>query len=245
MKPTLRVWAATDAGCVREKNEDALCIGNQVVQSDDSWSGYIELSQDQPLLVAVVDGMGGHRGGAVASRIVAEKLSILVRSNRPSPDVASGLISLVNEHVHDHASRNPLLCGMGATAAFLWFGTQTGLCINVGDAKVFRQQDGFLQLRSEDHALQSNDGRRSLLQSLGGTKTLQSVSPSVREEPLRDGRRYLLCTDGLTDEVNIDEIETYMTQPSKQAMMALLNAAKVSGGRDNITLAIVEIHIQD
>ena len=245
MNPMLRVWAATDAGCVREHNEDVLCIGNQVVQSEAGWTGYVELSLDMPLLVAVVDGMGGHRGGAVASRIVAEQLSTLFQGIEPTPEVASELLNRLNARVFEHASRDPQLCGMGATAAFLWFGTQTGLCINVGDAKVYRQQDGFLQLRSEDHAMPSNSGQRILLQSLGGTEVLQSLNPSIREEPLRDGRRYLLCTDGLTDEVEIDEIEKLMTLPSQQALKALLNTARVRGGRDNITLVIVEIYIKD
>jgi len=241
MTPVLKVWAATDTGCVRQRNEDALCIGEQAHQSDRAWSGYAELGQEQPLLVAVIDGMGGHRGGALASRIVATGLAGATRGVVPSADAAHALINRVNRELYERMQCDPTVSGMGAALAALWFGDDGGVCINIGDAKVFREQDGFLHLRSEDHVVEPGAAQRLLSRSLGGSTALESVEPSVSVETLKPGRRYLLCSDGLTDELTLDQLECLMRLPAEQACGAMVEAARQAGGRDNITLALIEI----
>jgi protein phosphatase len=241
MNVSLTVWAATDVGRVRRQNEDALCIGTQAVTHTEHWSGHAELSGDSPRLVAVIDGMGGHRGGATASRIVAEAIAGFPLSGEPSVAVAEQWLNQINRQLHEHADSSPALCGMGATVAALWFGEHSGLCMNVGDARAYRVQDGFLAMRSEDHAVTLPNGAQSLIQSLGGTAELQFIRPAVREERPVRGRRYLLCSDGLVNEVELDEMERLMRLPPADALAAMLAAARENGGRDNITIAIVEV----
>ena len=216
-----------------------------MVQSDAAWLGYMRLGSESTLLVAVVDGMGGHRGGIVASRMVAEHFSGVAPSLEPSDTVATLLVQEANKSLFSHASMHVELCGMGATVAAVWFGFDAGLSFNVGDAKVFRVQDGFLQLRGEEHAIQAADGRRSLLRSIGGTNELRPPVPSHSVERVRSGRQFLLCTDGLTDEVDLDRIEQCMALAPEHAVTALVEAARPAGGRDNITLAIVELAMED
>jgi protein phosphatase len=241
MTATLKVWAATDVGCVRRQNEDALCIGTQVVSQTEHWSGHAELGGDSPRVVAVIDGMGGHRGGAVASQIVAEAMVSPPLCDEPSTTAAEDWLNQINQRLHEHADTRPELCGMGATVAALWFGRRTGLCLNVGDAKAYRVQDGFLSMRSDDHAVTLPNGQHGLIQSLGGTEERQHIRPAFREERLGDGRRYLLCSDGLVNEVELDELERLMELPPAGALAAMLEAARKNGGRDNITIAIVEV----
>jgi protein phosphatase len=241
MTATLNVWAATDVGCVRRQNEDALCIGTQAVSQTDHWSGHAELSGDSPRVVAVIDGMGGHRGGAIASQVVAEAMATPPLCDEPSVAAAEGWLNQINERLYDLAGSRPELCGMGATVAALWFGQRTGLCLNVGDAKVYRVQDGFLSMRSDDHAVRLPSGQQSLIHSLGGTEERQHIRPAFREERPGHGRRYLLCSDGLVNEVELDELERLMELPPADALAAMVEAARTTGGRDNITVAIVEV----
>lgn len=241
MSIALKVWAASDVGRVRQVNEDALCIGSQVVAMECGWRAQLRLDGDVPRLVAVVDGMGGHRGGAQASEVVARSLAGIDPNAEPSAEAAHQVLNAATASIHARSSRTPSLCGMGATVAALWFGSNGGVCMNVGDAKAFREQDGFLEQRSDDHVIMAPGGRRQLVQALGGSAELRAVEPAIREERARHGRRYLLCTDGLTDEVNLDELELAMALPPEQALEAMVSAARAAGGRDNITVAIVEI----
>lgn len=241
MSTALQVWAASDVGCVRQVNEDALCIGSQVVVMERGWRVRVRLDGNVPRLVAVLDGMGGHRGGAQASEMAARCLAETDPNLEPSAEAAQQVLNAANASIHAQSSRNPLLCGMGATVAALWFGSNGGVCINVGDAKAFREQDGFLEQRSDDHAIVTLAGGRQLIQALGGSAELQAIQPAIREERARHGRRYLLCTDGLTDEVDLDALERAMALPPEEALEAMVSAARAAGGRDNITVAIVEI----
>lgn len=241
MTATLRVWAVTDVGCVRRQNEDALCIGSHAVSQTDHWSGHAELGSDAPRIIAVIDGMGGHRGGTIASRIVAEAMTAPPTETEPSAASAEDWLNRINQRLYKHADGRPELCGMGATVAALWFGQQAGLCLNVGDARAYRVQDGFLSMRSDDHVIALPTGQHRLVQSLGGTEERQNIRPAFREEPLGHGRRYLLCSDGLVNEVALDDMERLMALPPPEAIAAMLETARSNGGRDNITIAIVDV----
>ncbi len=240
MSLLLHVHAATDVGCVRQRNEDALCIGERPVYGELAWRGSWTLPKEEPLVVAVVDGMGGHRGGAEASRIVTQQIARITANLEPSIDRACDWMSSINAQLFAAANADPELCAMGATVALLWFGREGGLSINVGDAKIFRLQDGYLQQRSEDHIVGVPGGARTLLQAIGGSSTLLPVKPSVQMESIRAGRKYLLCSDGLTDEVEIETMENLMQQTSDQALHTMLEVARKAGGRDNISIIIAE-----
>lgn len=242
MSRSLRVWASTDPGCVRVRNEDALCIGEQVIQSDQRWRGSFELGIRAPMLVAVIDGMGGHRGGQYASRSAADWLATSIGGWKCSADGAREWVEQVNGHLYGQMEGRPELAAMGATLAALWFDADAGVSVNVGDARIYRESGGFLELRSDDHVLQVDGGQRLLSQALGGGVTWQSVTPSIREEKVRAMRRYLLCSDGLTDEVAWDDLERLMALPPEQAVESMVDAARQAGGRDNITVALVEVN---
>jgi serine/threonine protein phosphatase PrpC len=245
VKPTLKVWAITDTGCVRQHNEDALCLGPQVVTGEAHWYGETTLRLETPRMLAVVDGMGGHRGGKEASTSVANSLTKLQVQFVPSAEAAQSLFDLANEQLHIMSTSDPALCAMGATVAAIWCHEQGGICINVGDSKVFRFDVGYLNQRSDDHVVVTPDGRRSLVQSMGGTTDLRKVKPAVKLERLRPGRRYLLCTDGLTDEVSLEHLEQLMSLPPTQALRSMVQEAKSAGGHDNISIIIAEVHPGD
>jgi serine/threonine protein phosphatase PrpC len=239
----LRVWAATDVGCVRQRNEDSLCIGTTTISDTDQWHGQLDLRDDSPRVVAVVDGMGGHRGGVVASRLVAHSLADPPACDEPTAAEARAWMNRVNATLYEQATGRSELCAMGATVAALWCGRRTGLCLNVGDARVYRHQDGYLDMRSDDHAIVLPDGRHRLLMSLGGSAEPHEVHPTVVEERLAEGRRYLLCSDGLSGEVGLEALEALMHLDPADAVAAMVREARACGGRDNITLALVEVRM--
>lgn len=114
MSLELRVWAGTSVGCVRRANEDALCIGPLVVAGELAWYGTARLDARSSQLVAVVDGMSGHRGGADASLLVARHLAEVEPGTLPTFEAAQDMLASINTRLHAGSIERPELCGMGA-----------------------------------------------------------------------------------------------------------------------------------
>lgn len=237
MSIRFRVGAATDSGRVRDMNQDA----------------YVVMAR----AVAVADGMGGHRAGDVAARIAVETLDAAF--DEPSFESLSGSFVLANAEILGRAAIDPGMHGMGTTmcaVAIIEHDGATGIGVaNVGDSRVYRLAAGqFVQL-TEDHSLVETMVREGRLTSeeadvhpqrnivtraLGASEEVrvdQFFFPAVQDD------RYLLCSDGLTDEVADEAIAQMMADipdPS-QLVQSLIDAANQSGGRDNITCVVVDI----
>ena len=224
----------TDVGRVRDGNEDDF------------------IDQSNRLgLVAVADGMGGHRAGEVASATALEALRAAVASGQPLRDAIEGANDAVLEKsVSDHE-----LAGMGTTLTAGMLGSDGYLVVgHVGDSRAYLVRDGELTQITDDHSLVEEmvrggeltreqaevHPRRSII-----TRAL-GIDPEVEvdEYPieLRPGDRILFCSDGLTTMVRPDEIESILNreQDPKRAAQLLVDAANAAGGEDNITAVIVE-----
>jgi PPM family protein phosphatase len=231
----LRWGAATDVGRVRSNNEDSMLIA--------------------PDLFAVADGMGGHKGGEVASRMALEVL-------RQAFDEAS-VVTLVeaaeqaNREVFGAAGHEPDLRGMGTTLVAIAPVGSTGELgwINVGDSRLYLLRDGELSKLSIDHSLVEDmvrDGRISEAEARVHPKRnivtrALGISPHVDVDPgtviphLHD--RYMLCSDGLYDVVDDDRIAAVMRRLGDPGEVAheLVRQANEGGGRDNITVVVVDV----
>lgn len=230
--------AATDVGRVRSLNEDSMLVAES--------------------LFAVADGMGGHRGGEVAS---AEALDVL-RTSVLEPDAAAVLdaVDSANRRVFEHSVADPDLAGMGTTLCTVALvrdddGTESIAIANVGDSRVYLLRDGAFSQITLDHSLVEtmvrsgqltpeeaavHPGRNVLTRALG-------IEPEVEvdlfSEPVRDGDRYLLCSDGLfneLDDARIAEILASLAAPW-DAASELVRTAVESGGRDNVTVVVVDV----
>jgi protein phosphatase len=143
---------------------------------------------------------------------------------------------------------------MGTTAVFVVVLGATAIVASVGDCRAYLSRAGTLHLLTHDHSLAQyllDNGmiapddprlpmaRRQLLQHLGMSTPPQ---PWLRKMTLRDGDRLLLCSDGLTDMVADDELAGVLQGESavQPACTALIDMAKLAGGRDNITTVIVD-----
>lgn len=235
----ISVGSATDVGHVRQGNEDAL-----VAQSP---------------VFAVADGMGGHAAGEVASSIVATCLADLAgRDNLDPEDVVRQLVQ-ANERVLASARLNPEQEGMGTTVTGVALvevaGEQQWALFNVGDSRVYELDERGLQQVSVDHSLVQEMVDAGVLSSAEAARhpSRNVVTRSMGHEPMveiamsrlpvRPGQRFVICSDGLSDELDAKTIETVLRAcPQAQpAARALVLAALDAGGRDNVTVVVVDV----
>jgi serine/threonine protein phosphatase PrpC len=224
----------TDVGRVRDGNEDDF------------------IDQSNRLgLVAVADGMGGHRAGEVASATALEALRAAVASGQPLRDAIEG----ANDAVLEKSVSDQELAGMGTTLTAGMLGSDGYLIVgHVGDSRAYLVRDGELTQITDDHSLVEEmvrggeltreqaevHPRRSII-----TRAL-GIDPEVEvdEYPieLQPGDRILFCSDGLTTMVRPDEIASILSRERdpKRAAQLLVDAANEAGGEDNITAVIVE-----
>jgi protein phosphatase len=230
----LEVGAATDVGLVRDHNEDGYLVDQDVG------------------LIAVADGMGGHRGGEVASATALEALRIAFVAGAPIAEA----VGVANDAVHEQSIADPNLRGMGTTLTAGSFDDEGHLVLgHVGDSRAYLVRAGELERITTDHSLveeliqageltpeeAERDPRRSMITRALGLEP--GVTVDVIEIDLLDGDRLLLCSDGLTTMVGEDTISALIAGEPDAATAAgrLVDAANSAGGTDNITVIIIDV----
>jgi protein phosphatase len=234
-----RVGAATDVGKVRTRNEDSYLV-------------------DAPLYV-VADGMGGHRGGDVASQLTVETL----RDARPEWGPPGGelmeAVRNANRVVYDRSAADRDLRGMGTTVTALQIADDAGRIVHVGDSRAYLLRDGSLQQLTQDHTLvqqmvdegqldaedaERHPARHIMTRALG-------VEPQVQIDELtldlHAGDRLLLCSDGLSGMLTSDDIRALLGRDSdaQETAEALVALAVERGGEDNVTVVVVDVQEGD
>jgi len=231
--------AASDAGCVRSVNED-------------------DVLADPPLFV-VADGMGGHSAGDVASRMAVDGFRALSGTRSLRADDVVGCVERVNDAIASSARHDPDRAGMGTTVAGLAVVDAGGLdhwmVFNVGDSRVYRFAGGVLDQLSVDHSevqemvqegsLTAEEARRHPRRNVV-TRWLGSTAVPVIDAwllPPTVGERFLLCSDGLVNELDAEEITQTLstTAEAAGAANALVSLACAAGGRDNVTAVVVDV----
>jgi PPM family protein phosphatase len=241
---TLVAAAFTHRGHVRQRNEDAIAIGSELLASELAGPVSWPLHEQWPS-VLVADGLGGHTAGSIASRLA---LTVLVGACEPDLDREGweGTIRAANAEIYEAMARDPQLVGMGTTLVGISAGHDEIMHFNVGDSRLYRFSQGRLQRLSHDDVPFAQPGPRAshaITQSLGGQPSWQEVFPHLGvTPPLQRRERLLLCTDGLTDMVSENEIiETLCSEPEAAACTAaLVNQALSAGGDDNVSVVIVQ-----
>lgn len=231
---------ATDQGRVRANNQDAMFA---------DWGIFV-----------VADGMGGHQGGEVAANLAVRTIA---NAQRDTAEELHDAISAANSSVHNTAAEQPELHGMGTTVTALAIiqnadGPQFR-ALNVGDSRIYRMRGGQLDQLTDDHSYVAELIRRGELDEMSAashpyrnmlTRAI-GVHPEVEIdewtfEPVH-GDRYLLCSDGLTNELTDVEILKQLQRsvdPSSTAR-ALVQLANNRGGRDNSTVLVIDVHVEN
>ena len=239
--------AKTDLGCVRENNEDKF----EFFQPDDE-----DVLALKGSFYAVADGMGGHAAGQIASEI-ALKTAIKAYYADSSPMVEESLRSAIqqaNGLIYDAARAIAERNGMGTTLTALVIRGEEAFIAQVGDSRCYRLRGNRIEQLTEDHSWVNEQVKRGALtqeeaemspfknvitRSIGNAP---SVEVDVFTEEIEEGDQFLLCSDGLSNELTPDEMRDAMkrSSPSKAAW-DLVALALERGGRDNCTVLILKI----
>jgi PPM family protein phosphatase len=236
--------AVTDRGRKRPSNEDA--FGFSVEHG----------------VYLVCDGMGGAAAGEIASSIAVDELLRLLGGRDGGkheskagvmPQLAEEAIRTANQSIFSRSQRNEKLNGMGTTMVGLMVEDRRVWVLNVGDSRCYRLRNRRLEQITVDHSLveeQVRMGRMTRLEALRSpfknviTRALgtqSGVTPDIFELEAEIGDLFLLCSDGLTRELNDAQIESLLETdlPLEGLCTCLVNAAKKAGGHDNITSVLV------
>lgn len=241
-------------GKVRRVNEDACLAGTMFCGGSVETPAPIEIATS-PWIVAVSDGIGGHRAGAEASR---EVVTALDGGKRITPNGVGEILQRLNRQLCERGKQERDFAAMGATVAGLGCGGRGLFAFNVGDSRVYRQHGAQLvQITRDDSEaedlidvglLQRSEGKRpgflhALTQAIGGREEVKEIEVHVHPLRIAGRTRFLVCSDGLTDMLHAPEIQEIMNAESEAeaAVAALFTTAMAAGGMDNITIAVVEV----
>ncbi|MCI5066499.1 Stp1/IreP family PP2C-type Ser/Thr phosphatase [bacterium] len=237
--PYLSYASHTDVGKKREENQDSF--------------GVIEREEGQVFVVA--DGMGGVRGGAIASQLAIEVFENSL-ADTLTPENYVSAVQLANDSVFHRGVESPGLSGMGTTFIALCFSRTTLHVLHVGDSRAYRFRSGRVEQLTHDHTLiqelvdsgalteeQAEDHPVShmLTRSLGPADKVVPDCLLMKDGPV-SGDRYLLCSDGLYNLVEAEEIAELISGISdEEAVHVLVDLANERGGTDNITVILVSV----
>ncbi len=245
-KLPFRWGASTSIGRVRKENEDAHFLEPEIG------------------LFIVADGMGGHEGGSLASRIVTEDLPVMIenklhalRSHSPravrrifKETIAEQSRQLYIEGSHGEHGYTE----MGATVVVILIANARACIANLGDSRIYRLRDGNLKQMTMDHSVISelleaghikphqvddHEAQGQITQHIGMDKV---PDPHIKTFALKKHDRIMLCTDGLTDMIEENEIKKIMElqEDPKTTAQKLIIKANNNGGHDNTTIIIVD-----
>ena len=238
----LKHGVATDTGNVRPQNEDAYVTSEQ--------------------LFAVADGMGGHNAGEVASALATSLLLERAAGQTLTPEWFVDAITVINRTIHESAAESTERRGMGTTICALALvqpqeessEPQQVALANVGDSRIYLARSGTFRQLSVDHSYVQElvtEGliteeearvhpRRNIVTRALGIDDRVAVDSWLI--PLFAGDRFILCSDGLVDEVPTADIAALAAQQKEPQIIAdaLVALAKRNGGRDNITVVVVD-----
>jgi protein phosphatase len=227
------------------------------------------LIDDDSLLYQIADGMGGHAAGDEASQLTVETIADFVGLAAAAReitwpfgyDIHSGFehnvlrtgVMLANVRVFRVAGEMNRYSGMGSTAVVLWIPKGTAYFAHVGDSRLYLLRDNELSRLTRDHSLvqqqldsgmitaaQAEDHalRHVVTRAVGMQAALEVDTGQIEVIP---GDQFLLCTDGLTDELKEEQLSDILkgSKSPEQCCNTLVEAAREAGGKDNITAMVV------
>lgn len=234
-QPGVRAYALTDVGKVRAVNQDALVV------------------DEAALLYGVADGMGGHKGGETASAGARDGLIAALQGKEPSLDALRDAITKVNTDLFQQQAQDESLSGMGTTLSVIWMSEHFVYLGHVGDSRVYRFREGALEQMTDDHSLvgelvragyltpeeaENHPQKNVILRAVG---TEEGIDIDLAVEERKPGDLWMVCSDGLHGMVKDGAMEAILSVNTAEAAVKLLmDAALAAGGRDNISVVLVQ-----
>jgi protein phosphatase len=239
----------SDTGRVRQNNEDA-CGG--FIPEDESERRRLGA------LFIVADGMGGHRGGEIASRLAVQTIRSVYFSAADDDRRAALLdaFAKANAAILSQSVADAALFGMGTTCTALAVHDGLAYLSHIGDTRAYLFREGRITQLTTDHSLvgemvrsgmisdedaRTHPRRNVITRSLGIQEAVAADAPEA-PAPVQRGDQFVLCSDGLTSFVSDGDIASALARGTPaQACRQLVDAANARGGRDNITVVVVAV----
>jgi protein phosphatase len=257
------VFARTEVGCARERNEDAFLVLDLSSGTSGMWPNSRVREMAPPgTIVAVCDGMGGAAAGDLASKMALEGLERVVRDRAPLSDVPTTenvmleAVRTSNSEISSFAKAHPDKRGMGTTmTAAALFGPDL-VIVQVGDSRAYLKRGIVLQQLTMDQNVvgqmiasgritpdqaRNVKQRNMLLEAIG---VQAKVGPDLIRVRVQPGDVLLICSDGLTGPLDDRRVLDLMLQYEDpvRCCRALTEAACAAGGPDNVTVAMARFH---
>lgn len=244
----MQAYALTDVGIRRKENQDFIYYSTEAAGSLDN-------------LFILADGMGGHKAGGYASRCAVECLVRFFAQEYPNKDVHSILkegIRTANHEIFDLSSKNEDLSGMGSTLVVATIRDDVLYIANIGDSRLYLLRHELEQI-TRDHSFVEElvamgklkrgsrtyqENKNIITRALGTDETVEADLYAVKLKP-RD--KILICSDGLSNMVDEFEMgDIIRTKDTiKRQVECLVEAANRNGGKDNISVILVEPQISE
>ncbi len=229
----------TKAGTMGRHNQDRIEIRHPEAP----------MADQKGSLLLVADGLGGYAGGEVASRMVCDELPRLYYAGTAA-DCRSNLCHAVqemNDILFAASSASGEAHGMCTTLVAAAVSGDSVVIVHVGDSKGFLFRDGTITFATTDHCVRvpnfDSEEKRFLTQSLGAQP---HIEPSCVELRLKDGDILLLCTDGLSDSLSLEEIiDKSMAVDPATAASNLVTAAQDQGGTDDVSVIVARVSARE
>ena len=250
---SLEMAKATHTGMVRSHNEDSIATDAEIG------------------LAVLADGMGGYNAGEVASGIATALISsetreAMIRQSPHEVDRTTGsplattllrdIIAKANTSIFQSANSQPQYAGMGTTLVVALFCDNQITIAHIGDSRCYRQRGGKLEQVTRDHSLLQEQIDSGLLTKEAAKRSQNKnlvtralgIEPAVEAEihsyPAQEGDIYLICSDGLNDMVEDEDIELTLAALGANLQLAaeqLVQMANDNGGRDNISVVLIKV----
>lgn len=223
----------TDVGRLRKNNQDAIILGNG--------------------LAGVADGMGGHKGGEIASAGLRDGLLRETKGSKPSREKLEEAVQKVNLELWEQQEGDASLSGMGTTLTVIWPTESDMLIGQVGDSRAYLLRNSTLTQVTEDHSMVADMVRKGVLTEeqaachpmrnyitrAVGTEAKIEVDMTIHDR--QTGDRWLICSDGLHGMISTEKLAGLMGNENLEyAADQLLQAALEGGGKDNISLILIQ-----
>jgi serine/threonine protein phosphatase PrpC len=237
------VTAMTCRGLVRQANEDRVGVFGWCAPAEMSAPVSLRAAVDQPLVVVVADGLGGHPAGEVASAMAVEQCMADPVELAGSAGLTARLQS-IHSGLLEAGRADQGRTGMATTLTAVVVTPDRVRVVNVGDSRAYYVEPGFVEQLTDDDVDPSGSG--ALSQVLGG-RADRDIDPKAVTTELQDGIRLLLCTDGLhsyTDPGRLRELLDAADDPAV-IVAALHESVRQAGAPDNVSVCLVDIAVSE
>ena len=242
----LNIEAICHKGMVRENNEDGISLGGLFLR-DDSTEISVDTTTDGIFYLLVADGMGGHEKGEEASQFALEEINEQLTLHQVSPDrfeddireTARYISYKLNRSAADQGQTHPMGCTL---TGVVWHYGKTWL-LNAGDSRTYRFRNGILRQLTTDETergITGDPNASKLLLNCFGGGTEGRITVEDLNGKLLEGDKLLICSDGLSDMVSDELIETAIDDGA--SAKDLLRMACEAGGVDNISIILATVH---